>query len=390
MKCLIHKVLLLGVLFALYGCSSDQGGGYKVQLETVELSIDSTGELISSDSIKVGPPFIKYTWRYKINYLAEEGKAVKEGDRIMAYDGQQQMQKLQKSSAALQAEKKKLESENLVSEKAEQDLKLSLSETRMQLKKAKRKASQDGDYAAKLDIKRLIVDLKIAEQKLLLEQSRLESKKSESQMQRKITESEIARLSAQVQAHQNALQSLTVTAKKSGVVVHLKDFEGNKFAVGDTIFMSQTVLEIPNLNKMQVKTTIQEHHFSHLELGKEVQVRLDALPDRAFKGRLLQLGKIVRMKAHDDPSMVYDALVELEETDPEIMRPGMAVRLNIVQQKLEDVAAIPKRYVKYEDKQAYVDVEGLFGRQRQNINIAGFHEDRVVVDQGLSGGERLL
>ncbi|MBB6520600.1 efflux RND transporter periplasmic adaptor subunit [Pseudoteredinibacter isoporae] len=388
MRC-VKFVPALAVLL-LSACSFEQGDGYKVGLETVELSIDSTGELISSDSIKIGPPFIKHTWRYKITYMASEGAEVKEGDRILAYDGQEQMRKLQKSNSTLQAEKKKLESENLVSEKAAQDLKLSLSETRMQLKKARRKASQDGDYAAKLDVKRLIVDLKIAEQKLLLEQSRLESKKAESLMQRKITESEIARLSAEVQAHQHALKSLDVTAKKSGVVVYLKDFEGNKFAVGDSVFMSQNVLEIPNLDKMQVKTTIQEHHFSHLELGKEVQVRLDALPDKVFKGRLLQLGKIVRMKAHDDPSMVYDALVELEETDPNIMRPGMAVRLNIVQQKLDDVAAIPKRFVKYEDKQAYVDVQGWFGRHRQDINIAGFLEDRVVVDQGLEGGERLL
>ncbi|WP_353406059.1 efflux RND transporter periplasmic adaptor subunit [Pseudoteredinibacter isoporae] len=381
---------LISIALLVSACSFDQGEGYRVQLEEVELSIDSTGELISSDSIKVGAPYVKNTWRYKINYMAGEGVEVKEGDKILAYDGQEQMRKLQKSSATLQAEKKKLESENLVSEKAAQDLKLSLSETRMQLKKAKRKASQDGDYAAKLDVKRLIVELKIAEQKLLLEQSRLESKKAESQMQRKITESEIARLSAEVQAHQHALQSLNVTAKKSGVVVYLKDFEGNKFAVGDTVFMSQNVLEIPNLNKMQVKTTIQEHHFSHLTLGKEVQVRLDALPDRMFKGRLLQLGKIVRMKAYDDPSMVYDALVELEETDPGIMRPGMAVRLNIVQQTLDEVAAIPKRFVKYEDKRAYVDIKGWLGSYRQTINIVGFLGDRVVIDQGLKGGERLL
>ncbi|WP_299977697.1 efflux RND transporter periplasmic adaptor subunit [uncultured Pseudoteredinibacter sp.] len=386
----MKRALLVLMITTLTACVDSGQAYYRVKLETIDLSIDSTGELISSDSIKVSAPFIKRTWQYKITYLAAEGSDIEEGGRLLEYDTQQQMQRLQKSSAALQAEQKKLESEDLVNEQASEDLKLSLSETRMQLKKAQRKASQDGDYAAKLDVKRLIVELKIAEQELLLEKARLDSQLAEAKMQKEITESEIARLSAEVQGHQKGLNNLHQKAKKSGVVVHLKDYQGNKYSVGDTVYMSQNILEIPNLNKMQVKTTIQEHHFSDLKLGKEVKVRLDALPDRVFQGRLLKIGKIVRMKAHDDPSMVYDAIVELEESDPQIMRPGMAVRLEVLKQRLENVAALPKRYVKYDGEQAYVELESWLGVSRKDIHVAGFVGDRVVVDKGLAGGEQLL
>ncbi len=260
----------------------------------------------------------------------------------------------------------------------------------MQLKKAQRKASQDGSYAAKMDVRRLVVELKIAKQELLLEKARLENNKSSTELDKQIIESEIDRLSAEVQSHQESIKKMTVKAAKGGVVVYLKDYQANKKAVGDSVFMSQKILEIPNLEKMQVKTTVPEHQVSELRLGQKVKVTLDALPDRVFNGHLSKLGRIVRVKARDDQSMVYDAVISLDEVDPDVMRPGMAARLSVVQQLLKNAALIPKRLIRYQQGRPYVEIGSWFGKQKKFIKISGFENGRAVVDQGMSDGERLL
>ncbi len=390
MSRIVFSLWALCSVALLASCSQEKSPEFHVILEDVELSLDVTGELMSSDSVKIGAPLVKNTWQYKLIDIAKEGSSVKKGDVVARFDEQQLQRKLQKSMASLNAEKKSLESKTLDSEKLMEDLKLSLSENQMQLKKAQRKASQDGSYAAKMDVKRLVVELKIAKQELLLEKSRLENNKKSTDLDKTIIESEIDRLSAEVQSHKESIKKMQVTAEKDGVVVYLKDYQGNKKAVGDSVFMSQKIMEIPNLNMMQVKTTVPEHQVSELKLGQKVKVSLDALPDRVFKGHLLKLGRIVRVKARDDQSMVYDAVVSLDDVDPDVMRPGMAARLSVVQAPVKNAALIPKRLIRYQQGQPYVEVSSMFGKRKKFIQISGFKEERAVVGQGLSGGERLL
>lgn len=329
-QCTLFASFLAGIALIPLLQACDGGGSPQEQgVQEAEDFIRSNGELASADTIKIGPPMVKHMWRYKLSFLVAEGTWVKTGQPIMGFDSQQVQEKLRVDRNALEAEEKKLHSQQLDDEAALEDIKLQLAETQMELKKAERKAGQNGDYMAQIEAKKLVLDLRIAEKSVLLAQYREQNRRRQSAVEQTITASEIARLQAEVKESEQAIANMKVKAPKEGIVVYLPNNDGNKPAEGDEIFFVQKVLELPNLSDMVVKTTIPEQQISRVAVGQIVSIKLDAVPERSFRGQVISLGQIVRVKSNQEPSMVFDALIAIDEPDTRVMRPGMAARLEI-------------------------------------------------------------
>ena len=381
-------LLALSALF-LFGCIDEQAS-VKVQLEEVNITLNSTGELASSDTVSISPPMVKHTWQHKITYMIPEGTWVKQGQRILAFDAQQQMEKIRETQNKLATEKQKEASQALDSEEDMQKVKLSVAEAQMQLTKAREKAKQDGDYASQLDVKKLVIELKIARKSLALKEYEQANKQELAEVKQEMTRSEILRLQAELDEQQAAVASMTIMAPKDGIVVYLPDHEGNKPAEGDSVFFAQKLLELPNLSRMIVKTTIPEQEISRVFLGQEVEIKLDAIPDKTFSGKVASLGQIVRVKSREEPSMVYDAELSIDSPDIDVMRPGMAARLNIIEKKLEHVVALPESSIKTQDEQHFVEVKSLLGSKLAEVEVLGRQEGQVFVTGDVQAGDEVI
>jgi cobalt-zinc-cadmium efflux system membrane fusion protein len=80
---------------------------------------------------------------------------------------------------------------------------------------------------------------------------------------------------------------------------------------------------------------VYENNLPFVRLGEYADVRLDAYPDRVFKGRISNIGPIL------DPS-IRTAKVRLEMKNPGFMRVGMFVSATFYGQQKETHAVIPK------------------------------------------------
>lgn len=369
---------------------SNEAPSIAAQYEDVNLHLATTGELASLETIEVGPPFVKRTWQYKITYLIPEGTWVKKGDVIVGFDAQQQHERLRSSKNKLATEKKKLQSQSLDNEQNVEKLKLDIAETKMKLKKAQRKSTQDGDYSRALDIKKLKIDLAIAEKEMVLIAYRQNNKRQQIALEHQINEAEVERLRAEVNERQQGISDMRVKAPKDGIVVYLPGEEQKKPAAGDSVFMAQKLIELPNLNKMIVRTTIAENDVARISVGQKVAIELDAIQDTTFWGKVSELGQVVRVKSQSEPSKVYDATIVIEQPDVELMRPGMAARLKIQEQQLTQVITVPVKSLHYNEKQAQVFVKGTLGSRAVDVNLLGQNAGKAYIQGDLANGDQIL
>ena len=130
--------------------------------------------------------------------------------------------------------------------------------------------------------------------------------------------------------HPNGI--VDVYAPISGVIIEQNVTNG---AGVKTLDNSPNLFTIANLDHVWIICDVYENNLPFVRLGEYADVRLDAYPDRVFKGRISNIGPIL------DPS-IRTAKVRLEMKNPGFMRVGMFVSATFYGQQKETHAVIPK------------------------------------------------
>ncbi|MDO3383076.1 efflux RND transporter periplasmic adaptor subunit [Gilvimarinus algae] len=374
----------------LVACDGQEQTLLLVKKGEIPLAIRTTGELTSAQTVELGPPTVKYTWQHKLSYLIPEGTWVSEGQKVMAFDAQQQHTRLRDLQNNLATERQRLESQTLNTEQETEQLELDLAQAKMELDKATLKSSNVDNLMARLEVEKLRIERDIAELNYAMAKVRQSNRIAQMAVDREITESEVERLSSEVNEQRNAIAAMEVKAPRDGIVVYIPNNEGNKPAEGDQFSLIQKILELPDLNSLIIETTVDEPIAYKVSAGDRVDIRLDAIPERTFTGKVQSLGKIVRLKSRREPSKVFDAMVTIDNPDTSVMRPGMAARLSIVERVETDAVAIPQHAIIYRDDKAYVRVKTLAGEREQAITIVARQGGEAIVTDGLEQGDEVI
>jgi len=99
--------------------------------------------------------------------------------------------------------------------------------------------------------------------------------------------------------------------------------------VGDELYQSSPIASVPDLTWMKVLTTVNELDFTRLQEGQEVKVRLDAMPELVFVGKVSYVGKLCRKFDDKSKQKVFDVEVNLLKPD-ERLKPGMTVSCEFI------------------------------------------------------------
>lgn len=217
----------------------------------------------------------------------------------------------------------------------------------------------------------------------------------------KIAKAEVALEQAQQQHEQakrllnDAQQELALTeirAPSSGMVVLKEEYRAGqkrKPRVGDTVVRNQTILDLPDLSTMTVKTKVREIDLYKVEIGKPTTIEVDAYPNLQFDGKVVFIGILAisdAIRPGDEKN--FEVKVELSKTDPRL-RPGMTARVMIHAGKVEDTLAVPIHSVFESNKQyyCYVAQEGAY--VKQPIEIGLNNEQWVAILNGLNENDRV-
>jgi len=207
----------------------------------------------------------------------------------------------------------------------------------------------------------------------------------------RVAEAEVARLEAEIVRREVDLEDTVVRAPTAGVILE-KFKEVGEIAVPGGFEGSGELIRMANLDDLRAEVDVNEADLARIAMGQPAEVVPDAYPERRYAARVVKLyPQINRQKG------TLKVEVGIAEPD-EWLRPDMSVRIAFLAEPPAagagapaEVVLAPRAAVRGGDGAsfAWVVTEGRL--RRQPLSVAGpSGTDRVVVAQGLAGGEALV
>ena len=149
-------------------------------------------------------------------------------------------------------------------------------------------------------------------------------------------------------------------------------------SVGDYVKEGQDIVNLESLDPLKVDFRLPELALSQLQNGQTLQIALDALPDRAYDGKVYAINPLIDANGR---SIVIRAQVPNRDGK---LRPGMFARVRLFTSDNRDSVVIPEEalFPVGDDKYVYKVVESK--AQRQKVEIGQRREGRVEIMNGLA------
>ncbi len=303
----------------------------EVPAATSQPKLTASAELIALDNATLGPPLVRSMWQFKIKKMAPENTFVKKGDVVIEFEGQKLRNDLIGRKSKLKAEIKQGESKALNDEAKKQELILALAEADMNFEKAKRRVEIVDVSRSEIDKKLEQANYLYQQQKLIQAKQKLEYHKKAMVVNQQVSDKSINKLQQRVNNKASEIDKLKVKAPKDGLVMYLEDWNGKKPAVGETVYMGLSLVQLPSLDHMALKAEFSEPDMAKLSVGQPVKVIFEAFPENSYMGAIAGLGQAFYPKSPQSPKVVFKVDVELGEARPQTMRPGMKAKIEVVE-----------------------------------------------------------
>lgn len=360
----------------------------------LQLKVSTTGVLKTAQSRTIiAPPIAGGT--LQIITLARSGALVHTGDVVLEFDPSQQEYNLgQNRSDLLQAE------QEIVKAQADADVQTAEDQTALlKAKYAVRRAELEvskNELVSPIDAQKNLLALDEAKRALTQLQQDIQSHSASNQAALALSEEKRhkARLSME-QAEQN-IKNMHITASMDGLVVIRgnRDSTGGFFMdgmslpdyhVGDQANPGSAIAEVIDLSRLEVSAQVGETDRINLKAGQSVELKVDALPGETFKGKVESVGGATSREFWDDNTQrKFDVAVEMDSADPRL-RPGFAVRLNILGDNLSRAVSIPAGAIFDHDGKKVVYCKRNRGFEIQQVKVSALSEGRAILS-GLAPG----
>src|SRR6267378_561822 len=304
-------VLLLAAI-VVANVSKGQGGRLGVQVEDARMGdISSTVRAPA----KVQPEtMVKISANVPgevVRLAVKEGDSVRKGQFLLQLDGTQYQAQLRQSQAALDAAKSSLRLSEVSLERSESLL--------------KRKES-------------------LFERKLVspeeIETARTQRNTDKARVD--VNREEVARSEAAVQSAQDNLRKTIFHSPIDGTVTQLNVERGEIVMVGTMNNPGTVILSVADLRRMKVEADVDETDVASIRLGQTATVKIDALPDTALTGRVVEIAnspKVSELGSQEQQTnFVVDVMID---NPPAILRPGMTADVEIKTATKSGVLHVP-------------------------------------------------
>jgi multidrug resistance efflux pump len=397
-----------------------------VRRGTVTATLTASGVLRPVQSITYRSPVAGRD--VEIRELALEGALVKTGDlivRLETADVDREVERAEQEARQAQmdlevAEADVQEAEGAVKAANEGEGVLAIEEARTRLQLAEKKAEtlrlesaqlkplMERGYITRDEFARTQDALEQAEQELALAKKRTEvTVKLTHPRERERAALQLAQKAAQLgrartrvgetRARIDALRDLhdacTIRAFGPGLVVYEENLNASprrKIRVGDRVTGSQGIVTIPEVNRMEVNTTVSEPDMHRVHPGQTATIRVEAYPDLRLTGRVARVGTLASASAFRPlEEKRFDLIIDLDSA-PSELRPDMTARADIVLGSRLNVLFVPVTAVFERQGSAVAYVAGASGMERRTVSLGETNGEIIEVTGGLAENERVL
>ena len=159
-------------------------------------------------------------------------------------------------------------------------------------------------------------------------------------------------LEARLEEGQKTLGRTRITAPQSGIVTQLNSEKGER-VVGTAQMAGTEIMRISNLNEMEVEVQINENDIVRVHLNDEADIRVDAYPERVFKGVVTEIANSAKFNVAQNINeqvtnytvkILIDALSYtdlIRKNRPQPFLPGMTASADIKTEIRKNVLSVP-------------------------------------------------
>lgn len=176
---------------------------------------------------------------------------------------------------------------------------------------------------------------------------------------------------------ENRTRYTELVADKAGVVTAVLA------EVGEVVGEGEPVVRVARPEEKEIAISIPEHRLDAVKQADYLQVSLWAAPEQQYKGQIREIAP-----SADPLTRTYQAKIKLLNPDDKVHL-GMTATVTLARHSEQPVAKLPLTALYSRDGQASVWVFEPESQQvqLQNIAVAEFQDNHVLVTQGLQSGQ---
>ncbi len=323
--------------------------------------------------------------------MAQEGVEVEAGEPVVAFDTSELEERLRRNQAARDTADETLK-------KRFQDLgvllheeQLAVTEAQGRVKKSTLASELPEDVTARRELEKAAIERQLAEQEVSYRESRTAYLDQRSKAEISALEAQRSRAAEEVAEIEGHIESMTVRAERTGIVMHKTGFGSEKKRLGDSAWRGEHVIEIPELGEMVVDAWVLEADAGLLGPGLGAELFLEAEPRQTLRATITSLQQTVERRSDQDPRKVVRLELAVTATDSSLARPGMRVQGSVLVERRPPVLAVPVAAIQRGDDGPFVTARRwLRGKERRSVELGRRDGSWVEVVSGLEEGERVL
>lgn len=182
-------------------------------------------------------------------------------------------------------------------------------------------------------------------------------------------------------------EEFQVRSPSQGTVLEILVHTGEIITSGTATFGGGTILmRIADLPHMVVKAKINEVNIPRVSVGQPVDIRLDALPEKLFKGRVTA---IAAQGVKENNLVTYEVSIDIEHTHP-ALKPMLTANIDIKTKRLDDVLTVPLEALRVKNGDDVVDVWSEGQTQTRKVRVAFRTDTQAIITQGLQEHDQVV
>lgn len=387
--------VLLVVLIAGIACSptSDPEDGPAGQIAlrsrrgTLERRLVLTGTLEAVDNTTLHVP--QTTERIiTLQWLAQDGAEVQRGDPVAEFDPSPFSAKFETSRNQVLVAGRTLDRLEKEAAAAAEQSDIQWERAKVAFAKAELHTTVPANLRSPQEHENALLAMEQANAALLKSEQDRKAQRAASETQINTQAEDLRAAQRELERAEEAMDVVHLTAPKDGILVIADHpWEGRRIQVGDSLWIGLAVAIIPDLSSMRVRAVLWDVDDGALTTGMDARCTLDAVPNRHFQGRLVDLTPVAQEVRRFSLRRGFNVVLDLDQVDPEVTRPGMSVHVEIPLPSSKNAILIPRHSVVFDGVRTLVI---LADGTRKEVSLGHCSPKECVVTSDLAEGLEMM
>ncbi|MFT3878806.1 MAG: efflux RND transporter periplasmic adaptor subunit [Gemmatales bacterium] len=143
---------------------------------------------------------------------------------------------------------------------------------------------------------------------------------------------------------------------------------------------------------MQVKVKVHESQIKKVKKDQDVEVLLEALPNKVLHGKVLSVATLADNRGPWDERGVKEYVTEVSIDDLPLeagLKPGMTAEVRIIAQQHKNVLMVPVQAVCERDGEHFAFQQSGNATTKRTVSVGDNNDKFIIITKGLEEGEKV-